>query len=307
MLRRLLLYLSEASWARALVTHFFLARRVARRFVAGETLEDALNATRALNEQGLLVTLDYLGESVHHAEDTEAVVDTYKRLINCIHEDGLQASVSLKLTHMGLDISEELCVTNLRHVLTAAKPLNVGVTIDMESSHYTDVTLRIYRTMRDEYGFDNVATVVQTALKRTREDMRQLAAEGAHIRIVKGAYLEPPSIAYTDKADVDQQFIDILGDYLPHTPPAYLDIATHDENMIQAAFETINAHDVPKEGYEFQMLYGIRTSRQLELAAEGYTTRVYVPFGESWYPYFMRRLAERPANLWFFTRSLFRG
>ncbi len=197
-------------------------------------------------------------------------------------------------------------MTNLRHILTAAKPHGIGVTIDMESSYYTDVTLRIYRTMRDEYGFDNVATVVQTTLKRTRDDMRELAAEGAHIRIVKGAYLEPPAIAYSDKADVDQQFIDILGDYLPQTPPAYLDIATHDERMIQAAFETIEQYQVPNAGYEFQMLYGIRTSRQLELVAAGYKTRVYVPFGDAWYPYFMRRLAERPANLWFFMRSLFR-
>jgi proline dehydrogenase len=286
------------------MTHFFLARRVARRFVAGETLDEALDATRALNAEGLRVTLDYLGESVKRAEDTQPVVAMYQALAERIHADGLDASLSLKLTHMGLDISEELCMTNLRYILTTAKDHDVAVTIDMESSDYTDQTLRIYRTLRDEYAFDNVGTVVQSALHRTRDDMADLMAEGARIRLVKGAYLEPETVAYPNKADVDRAFIDVMDIGFRHTPPAYLEIGTHDETMIAAAIEQARRYDVPTTSYEFQMLYGIRGARQRELVAAGWTTRVYVPFGEAWYPYFMRRLAERPANLSFFLRSL---
>jgi proline dehydrogenase len=308
MLRRILLYLSTARWARALMSHFFLARRVARRFVAGETLHDALSATQALNAQGLAVSLDYLGESVLKAEDTREVVDTYLELIRSIHAQNLNAGVSLKLTHLGLDISEDLCITNLRSVLLAAQQSdNLPVTIDMESTEYTDVTLRLYRTMRDEYGFSNVGAVIQSYLYRSREDMRQLATEGAHIRLCKGAYLESPTLAFPDKADVDEQYREIVNEYVQSQPPAYLCIATHDEQMIAAAKASISLHATPTDRFEFQMLYGIRSQRQLELTTEGFTVRVYVPFGAAWYPYFMRRLAERPANLWFFAKSLFRG
>jgi proline dehydrogenase len=307
MLRRLLLFLSEAGWARGLVSHFFLARRVALRFVAGETMADAIATTRNLNAQGLLTTLDYLGEGVHRAEDTQDVVSTYTNLINQIAAEGLKASVSLKLTHLGLDISEDLCISNLRTILSTAQPHDIPVTIDMEGSDYTARTLRIYHTMRDEYGFGNVGTVIQSMLRRSESDMQALAEEGARIRLVKGAYLEPPSIAYPEKADVDQSYLDIMAQYFGYTPPAKLEVATHDERMIAAAEAHIKSHALPKNVYEFQMLYGIRTARQNELAAAGYPVRVYVPFGEAWYPYFMRRLAERPANLWFFVRSIFRA
>lgn len=304
MLRRLLLYLSAAAWARKIVTHWGLARRVALRFVAGETLDEAVTAARALNERRLLVSLDYLGESVRNPSDTEEVVKMYRAMLQRIAQDKLQATVSLKLTHLGLDIGEDLCITNLRHILTDAQLHGIGVTIDMESSAYTETTLRIYRTLRDEYGFDNLGTVIQAYLYRSAEDMRQLAGEGAHIRLCKGAYLEPPEVAYPEKADVDANYVRLMQDFLQAPPPAYLCIATHDENMIQAAESFIKSHDVQGR-YEFQMLYGIRSARQDELAAAGYPMRVYVPFGEAWYPYFMRRLAERPANLWFFTRALF--
>lgn len=307
MLRRLLLYLSEAGWMRALMARFWLARRVARRFVAGETLDEALAVTRTLNGRGLPVSLDYLGESVRRAEDTESVVAMYRRLIGCIRQEGLRASISLKLTHLGLDIAEDLCVDNLRAILQDAHEAGVPVTIDMESSAYTDATLRIYRAMRDEHGFDGVGTVIQSALRRSRDDMRQLAAEGARIRLCKGAYLEPASVAFTDKADVDAHFVQIMQDFLPGAPPAYLEIASHDEAMIAATLDAVQRHTIASGHYEFQMLYGIRSARQTELAAAGHTMRVYVPFGETWYPYFMRRLAERPANLWFFIQALFRG
>lgn len=303
MLRRLLLYLSMAGWTRSIVTHWGLARRVALRFVAGETLNEAINITRALNTKGLLVTLDYLGESVTRAEDTQEVVDTYRAMIEQIHANNLRASVSLKLTHLGLDINEELCQANLRHILSAAKTHQIPVTIDMESSAYTETTLRIYRTMRDDYDFDNVGTVIQAYLYRSKADMQRLAAQGSHIRLCKGAYLEPPEVAFPEKADVDKNYVELARDYLQSS--SYLCIATHDENMIQAVESFIKAQNIPQERYEFQMLYGIRSARQEELVAAGYKMRAYVPFGSAWYPYFMRRLAERPANLWFFTRALF--
>lgn len=307
MLRRFLLYLSAAGWARGLVTHVGLARSVARRFIAGETIDDAVQVARALNAQGLLVSVDYLGESVHAAEDTRRVVDTYRAVLERIEREGLNASVSLKLTHLGLDIGEPLCLDNLRAILGDAKARGIPVTIDMESSAYTDTTLRIYRRVRDEDDFDNVGTVIQAYLYRTKDDMRHLAKEGATIRLCKGAYLEPETVAYPEKANVDASYVAVMGEFLLAPPPALLQIATHDENMIQSAEAVIREHDLPPARYEFQMLYGIRSARQLELAAAGYQVRIYVPFGEAWYPYFMRRLAERPANMWFFVRSIFRA
>jgi len=306
LMRRFFLYLSQAKWARGLVTRFFIARRMALRFVAGETLQEALIATKTLNEAGLWVTLDYLGESVTSAEETDAVRKTYLDLLDNIHKQGLNASVSLKLTHMGLDISEELCVTNLRHILNLAQKHNIPVTLDMEGSAYTDVTLRLYRTLRDEYVYGAlVGTVVQSMLRRSMEDMRQLADEGARIRLVKGAYLEPEAVAYPLKADVDKAYVDIMRDYFTHTPPAYLELGTHDEKMIASAISLAQENGVSADNYEIQMLYGIRRERQTELAKAGVKMRVYVPFGEAWYPYFMRRLAERPANVWFLMRSMF--
>lgn len=307
MLRRFLLYLSAASWARGMMTHFFLARRVAKRFIAGESIDEAIGTVHDLNSQGMLASLDYLGESVERAEDTKHVVSTYLSLIERIQRDGLKAGVSLKLTHLGLDISEDLCIENLRQILSAAQPDDIPITIDMESSAYTDRTIRIYRTMRDKFGFKNVGTVIQAYLFRTKDDMRHLSSEGATIRLCKGAYLEPDTVAFPEKADVDANYVAVSKDYLQAPAPAYLQLATHDEAMIQAAETEVKALGLPPERFEFQMLYGIRTARQLELAQAGYQMRVYVPFGEAWYPYFMRRLAERPANLWFFVRSIFRA
>lgn len=302
LLRRILLYLSVAGWARNLMSRWSVARRVALRFVAGETLDEAVSATKALNARNLSASLDYLGESVKRAEDTAEVVQTYRELLKRIHEQGLKASVSLKLTHFGLDISEELCQTNLRRVLTDAKQFGIPVTIDMENTPYTDITLRIYRTMRDEYDFDNVGTVIQAYLYRSEADMQALGSEGAHIRLCKGAYLESPEHAFPNKPDVDANYAKILRQYLQ--TPGYLCIATHDEKMIQAGEAAVK--EFKSTRYEFQMLYGIRSARQEELAAAGYPVRVYVPFGAAWYPYFMRRLAERPANVWFFARSFLR-
>jgi proline dehydrogenase len=307
MLKQSLLYLSTANWARNIATHWSVARRVARRFVAGEQMDEAIAATRTLKQQGILATLDFLGESVASDADTKAVVDTYLQLLDRIHSEGLNSSVSIKLTHIGYDISEDLAVRNLRQVLQRAKEHGIKITIDMESTAYTEATLRIYRTMRDEYDFDNVGTVIQAYLRRTENDINELASEGSRIRLCKGAYLEPPQLAFPTKTDVDANYVKVTETFFKKdNGSSYLELATHDENMIQAALNTITKHNIPTEKYEFQMLYGIRSDRQQELAAAGHKMRVYVPFGEAWYPYFVRRLAERPANLWFFVKSLFR-
>lgn len=305
MLRRTLLYLSTAGWARNFATHWPVARRVARRFVAGETLDEAVAVVKTLRQRGILATLDYLGESVSSADDTVEVIRTYHLILDRIHTEQLDASVSLKLTHLGFDISEDLCVTNLRHILTRAKENGIQVTIDMESTAYTDATLRIYRTMRDEYTFHNVGTVIQAYLYRSAKDMQELAAEGSHIRLCKGAYLEPPDKAFPHKSDVDANYVKLTQQFLSANGKSYLCLATHDEQMIAAAEQFIQENKIPPERYEFQMLYGIRTPRQEELART-HKMRVYVPFGSTWYPYFVRRLAERPANVWFFAKSLFR-
>jgi len=305
MLRQSLLYLSTADWARNIASNWFLAKRVAHRFVAGETIAEAVEATKQLNSVGILVTLDYLGESIETEKDAEEVVSTYQNLLDAIHQHTLKASVSVKPTHLGLDISEELCMTNLRHILTKAKEHGIQITIDMESTKYTDVTIRMFRTLRDEYDFDNVGTVIQAYLRRSEDDMHALTREHSHIRICKGAYLEPPELAFPEKSDVDNNYVKLTEQYLTGDDQSYLCIATHDENMITQSKAIISQHNIPQDRYEFQMLYGIRSDRQQEIANDGEKMRVYVPFGEAWYPYFVRRLAERPANLWFFAKNLF--
>lgn len=307
MLRSLLLYLSNASWAQAIMTHFFLARRVARRFVAGETEEEAIAVVRKLNADGLLVTLDYLGEAVHSRPDSERATQEYLVILDTIAEHGLQATISLKLTQLGLDISDDLCLTNMRRIMERAAERGNHVTIDMESTAYTDRTLRIFRTLRHEYNFENVGTVIQAYLYRSEADMKALHEEGAFVRLCKGAYKEPPDKAFPKKADVDANYVKLMKAYLSDgASGAYLAIATHDEKIINEARDFIRMHEIPRDRFEFQMLYGIRADLQRELARQGYTMRVYVPFGTQWYPYFMRRLAERPANLWFFVSNFFR-
>jgi len=304
LLRRILLALSEARWAQNIVLKWPIAKRVAYRFVAGETIDDVVRVTEMVNALGITATLDYLGESVTNAAEAQQVVDAYTQLVEAIAHHGLRAGVSLKLTSLGFDISEEICIENLCTILQTAKDHTLPVAIDMESSAYTSDTLRIYRQMRDEQGFDNVGTVIQSYLYRSEEDMQALAREGAHIRLVKGAYMEPPEVAFPDKADADRNFVHLSELYLVNSSNSFLAIATHDESMIAAVEQIIAEHNIQPSRYEFQMLHGIRMERQQELA-ELHPMRVYIPFGESWYPYFMRRLAERPANLWFFTKALF--
>lgn len=307
MLRSVLLYFSEAQWAKDLVMSIGPARRSAERFVAGNTLQDGINVARELNDKGLEVTLDHLGESVTDEAGALQATDAYLDLLRAIDESGVRATISLKLTQLGLDIREDLCIDNLQRILTLARDTDNHVTIDMESTEHTDSTLQIFQSLHAEFA--NVGIVIQSYLYRSEDDMHKLAAEGAFVRLCKGAYKEPPDRAFPDKADVDANFVHLTELFLSEAARAngaYLGIATHDEAMIDAAKAFVAQHNVPYDTFEFQMLYGIRPRLQEQLRDDGYKVRVYVGYGTEWYPFFMRRLAERPANLWFIASNFFR-
>jgi proline dehydrogenase len=317
-LRAIFIYLSKAKWSRRLVTGWRFARRAAARFVAGDTLEEAVTAILALNSKGLTATLDHLGENVTNAEEAVRATDDYISLMQRIQGTEFRANASLKLTQLGLGLDFELALSNVRCIARQAASLGTFVRIDMEDSPTVDHTLQIYRALREE-GFTNVGLVIQSYLYRSREDMAGLLAEGARIRLVKGAYKEPADIAYPKKADVDRCYddltrmaIDASLDYGSQPAaddgrvPPMAAIGTHDEKRIEYARKYAETVGLPKSALEFQMLYGIRSDLQQRLAADGYPVRVYVPYGTEWYPYFMRRLAERPANVWFFLSNLFR-
>jgi proline dehydrogenase len=309
-LRNVLIYLSHAGWARDLVSSLPLAKRVAGRFVAGETAEEAMATTAALNQQGMLVTLDYLGESVSDAAEAVASRDEILSLFKKINDCGVQANVSLKLSQLGLKIDKALALENLRRILQEARRYNNKVRIDMEESQTVNATLDIYRTLRDGEGFDNVGVVIQSYLYRSEEDVRRLVEEGAWVRLCKGAYAEPPEVAFPVKADTDANYVRLMEMMLSEAARrngVYLGIATHDEDMINAAVRYVRRHQIPAGDFEFQMLYGIRRELQETLVKQGYQLRIYVPYGTAWYPYFVRRLAERPANLWFFVSNFFRS
>lgn len=307
LLRDLFLKLSTNAMMQNFVVNFPLSRRVARRFVAGETLDDAIQVVKKLDAQGLAVTFDQLGESVSQESDARAAKESYLQAIDAIAANQVQSQVSVKLTQLGLDISPDLCLDNLRQILRRAKATGTFVTIDMESSAYTQTTLNIFKTMREE--FDNVGIVLQSYLYRSKADMQMLYALGANVRLCKGAYKEPAEVAFPDKKDVDANYLKLAQLFLQangNPNGAYLDLATHDEKIVRWAKEYTTTHRVDRRHFEFQMLYGIRSDLQRQLVAEGYTMRVYVPYGTHWYPYFMRRLAERPANVIFLISNLFK-
>ena len=309
-LRSLLLYLSGANWARNLVTRLPLAKQVASRFVAGETIGEAMGTTQALNERGFLVTLDYLGESVTSIEEAAAARDEILKLLKQIHARSSNANVSVKLSQLGLKLDPNIALENMKLLLTCAHQLNNRIRIDMEESAVTDITLNIYRRLRDEFGFQNTGVVIQAYLYRSEKDVAALVDEGSWVRLCKGAYAEPPEVAFPAKADTDKNFVKLMQNLLSEEARengVYLGIATHDEKMIQATQEYIRQHNIAPHEYEFQMLYGIRREMQESLLDRGQRVRIYVPYGMAWYPYFVRRLAERPANLWFFISNLFRN
>jgi len=319
LLRSLLIYLSQAVWARKIVTGWRFARRAAARFIAGDTLPEAIEAIQRINESDRFATLDHLGEHVTNPEKAEASKSAYLRLLKEIDRAGLQASVSLKLTQLGLNINTDLCYQNLESIVRLGAELGNFIRIDMEDSPILDETLKIYQKL-SEAGFSNVGMVIQSYLFRSETDTSNLLSIGTRIRLVKGAYQEPPEKAFPDKRDVDSNFDHLteimIDSAISHgsqiaTPdgklPPITAIATHDEKRIEYACNYAENVGLPREALEFQMLYGIRTKLQLNLVNAGYPIRVYVPYGTEWYPYFVRRLAERPANLWFFLSNFFRG
>ncbi|HEY5294480.1 MAG TPA: proline dehydrogenase family protein [Gaiellaceae bacterium] len=271
----------------------------AGRFVAGETLDECLAVLRRLNDQGLHANTTLLGEGVLEPGQTEAVVAAYSSVIDRIAAEGLRANVALKLTHLGLEIDEELAYANLRQLLERGS----FIRIDMEQSQFGDATLRIYRRLRED-GFENVGTVLQAYLYRTPSDLDGLLSLAPNLRLVKGAYLEPPGVAYPQKGDVDSAYTRLLERMLSELE--HTCIATHDERLIQHAIRYADEHGVDRERFEFQMLYGVRPQLQLDLVRRGYKVLVATPYGPEWYPYLMRRLGERPANLLFFVRNTFR-
>ena len=302
MLRKTLLYLSNQQRIFTFVRRNRLAKRMASRFVAGETIDEALPAVRALNARGITASLDLLGESVHREDEARATAREYVRLLDRIREQGLDANVSLKLTAMGLDISEELCVANVQMVLERARDYDSFVRLDMESSEYTDRTLHMFEHRLYPSYPKNVGIVLQSYLRRTAADVELANRLGCRVRICKGAYQEPASVAFPDKRDVDENYLRCMRVLM--TDGNYPGIATHDERIIAEAKRFASERRIPTDRYEFQMLYGVRRDLQERLVREGYRMRVYVPFGTQWYPYLMRRLAERPANVAFMTGNV---
>jgi proline dehydrogenase len=318
MLRTFLIFLSKSVWLKKLFGSWNFAWRVASRFVAGETLDEGIRVARNLNEKGITATLDHLGEHVSNPDEAHGARAAIMKIAPAIEKAGVRANVSIKLTQLGLAVDEELCAENLEEIVRAAAAYRIFVRIDMEDSPWIDATLRLYRRIRFQNGLENVGVVIQSYLYRSEEDVRQLLNDKTRIRLCKGAYKEPPEVAFPKKSDVDDSY-DQLGEMLMDcsleagiqinpdgkTPPIPA-LATHDEARIEHAKAYHQKIGLPKEGLEFQFLYGIRRDIQEQLVAEGYPVRVYVPYGTEWYPYFMRRLAERPANVWFFISNFLR-
>lgn len=303
MLKDTMLYLARQEGIRQFVMHNAAARKVARRFVAGEKLDEAITVTHALNGERISVSLDHLGENVADASEAEATAVGYIQILDRIAVEGAEANISVKPTALGLDIGYDLCRQNLTRVLERARDLGIFVRVDMEGSDYTQRTLDLVIDLHET--FPNVGTVIQSCLYRTPRDADLLIAHNIRVRLVKGAYLEPDTIAYPKKADVDAAYLLILYELLERG--VYPAIATHDERIIGDAIRYAEAHNIARARFEFQMLYGIRRDLQERLAGEGYNVRVYVPFGTQWYPYLTRRMAERPANLMFVAGNALRG
>lgn len=273
----------------------------ARRFIAGETHADAIAVARALEARGLMHTLDHLGESVTSLDEADVATRDYLDLVEAILDAGVGRNLSVKLTQLGLDVDQACAVDNIRKILERAEPLGFFVRIDMEKSHYTEVTLEIFETLWQQ-GYRAIGVVLQAALHRTEADVRRINALGARIRLVKGAYKEPRRIAYRRKTDVDAAYARLMKGLI--TDGHYPAIATHDQAMIELAQRWARENAVAPDRFEFQMLLGIRRDAQARLVREGYRVRVYVPYGRDWFAYFMRRLGERPANVWFVLRNL---
>jgi proline dehydrogenase len=306
MLRLIILWLSRSRVAERLATHAPGLRGISRRFVAGNTQADAVDAVRRLNAEGFEATVSFLGEAVTTVGEVDAAVREFTTYMEAVRVEGLRSHVSIKLTELGLAFDAELAARKLDEVLRAAEAAETFVRIDMEDSRYTEKTLALFREARRTH--DSVGIVIQAYLRRSAEDVVALAREGAPVRLVKGAYREDEDVAVQEKAEVDAAFIELADGYFANMADGgWLAIATHDGRMVREALASARRHGVQGERYEVQMLYGIRPEMQRSLRDAGHRVRVYVPYGSHWYPYMMRRLAERPANLWFFLRGAFRG
>jgi len=318
MFRSFLISLSKAAWAQRFVTGWKFARRAASRFVAGSTIQEAVLVVKELNTKGINVTLDHLGESTTTCEEAMRATNDILELLDRIDHARVRANVSVKLTQVGLDLDEELCSQNLELILERAGQYGNFVRIDMEDTPYTEQTIKQYRQMRAK-GYQKTGLVIQAYLFRSEKDMEELQKDSTRIRLVKGAYKEPPDLAFPKKADVDANFDQLAQELVDEalaagSPSLSADgrippipaIGTHDQKRIQFAKDYAAKVGLPKLALEFQMLYGIRRDLQNQCVREGYPVRVYVPYGTHWYPYFMRRLAERPANVWFFASNYFR-
>ena len=304
MLRSTFLYLSNQQQIFKFVRNNRMAKRFANRFVAGETIDSALAAARSLNAKGITFSLDLLGESVTNENEARQTGREYLRILDRIHEEKLDGNVSVKLTAMGLDISEDLCVAVTQSVLERAQQYGSFVRLDMEGSAYTERTLRIFEDRLYPSYKENVGIVLQSYLYRTMQDVQRANQLRCRVRICKGAYQEPASVAYPEKKDVDGNYVRCMQALM--LEGNYPGLATHDEAIIAQAKQFAKEKGISTDRYEFQMLYGVRRDLQEQLVREGYNMRVYVPFGTQWYPYLMRRLAERPANLAFITGSVVR-
>lgn len=305
LMRSFFIALSHNRPLRRFSEHSKLGRKMSARFVAGLSIEDALRAAASVEQQGMFVTLDSLGESITREEEAHAAAAIYHQLLDEIAARQLKANVSLKLSQMGIDLSRALAESIVTDLVDHARRTHNFVRVDMEGSEHTQTTLDLVHKLNDRPGFKgHVGIVVQAYLHRTRADVEELIRRGIRIRLCKGAYKEPAEIAFPEKADVDKNFVALSKLLLDS--PIYHGIATHDEKMVNAAKAYAKEHNIAPSRFEFQMLYGIRRDLQQQLIKEGYNVRVYVPFGSEWYPYFMRRLAERPANVFFLMKNFFR-
>jgi len=305
--RSLFLLLSKSRLLKQWSSVSGIAQIAARRFVAGATVAEAIAAIKNLNQNGLKTTLDHLGENTRTKEQAKTAAADYVYALDCLAEASVRSHVSVKLTQLGLELGSDFCIDNVARVAARATEIGTFMRIDMENSAYVQRTFEVLSTLRER--FDNVGIVIQAYLYRSQSDVDAMIKAGIPVRLCKGAYDEPPSLAFPKKADVDQNMIDLMHQLLSEearNAGARLAMATHDEKLIEATKAFTAAHAIPQEAYEFQMLYGIRPGLQRQLADDGYGVRVYVPYGTEWYPYYMRRLAERPANVWFILSNLFR-
>ncbi len=301
-LRSLILAAADSSRLQRFVQRYGF-RLGAARFVAGESLDAAVPVLRRLNDDGLLTNTTLLGEGVRDEAETRAVVDAYRGLLDRIRAERLRTNLALKLTHLGLSIDEDLARSNLAELVAHAASVGNFVRIDMEESRHVEATLRIYRRLRDD-GHDNLGAVLQAYLFRSESDLAALSPLAPNLRLVKGAYLEPPEVAYPKKSDVDAAYVRLLEASLGGN--GFTAVATHDEALIEHAIAFARERGIPNERFQFQMLYGIRPQLQLDLVRRGFDVLVAAPYGPEWYRYLMRRLAERPANLLFLLRNLVR-